>query len=279
MSLPIIDCRSPVAQSLFVTSLRESGFAVLNHHPVESAQIDRVYALWCDFFSSDEKYRYAFDANTHAGFVPTSLSETAKGSALKDLKEFFHYYPRCALPESLRQPTQALFDSMKSFASTLLDWVQRELPDKVRAQLSQSLCSMIAGSYHTLLRVIHYPPVVGDFSPGAIRAAAHEDIALLTLLPSATEKGLQLKLKNGQWEDVPCQRGWLVVNVGDMLSECTQGYLQSTSHRVINPSGVDLHRSRISCPLFLHPADSVVLSDRHTAASYRAERFEELGLV
>lgn len=279
MTLPIINVQETTAKQAFVTSLRETGFAVLDRHPISLEQINRIYALWGDFFNSEEKHHYAFDTKTHAGFVCASQSETAKGSALKDLKEFFHYFPGCDLPESLRSETQALFECMQRFASELLDWIQDELPDSIRAQLTQSLSSMIDRSPHTLLRLLHYPPVRGDFPAGAIRAAAHEDISLLTLLPSATEKGLQVQLKDGTWEDVPCQQGWLIVNVGDMLAECTAHYLEATSHRVINPEGADLHRSRISCPLFLHANDEVALSERHTAASYRRERFKELGLL
>ena len=138
---------------------------------------------------------------------------------------------------------------------------------------------MINGSDQTLLRVLHYPPLAGDEEAGAIRAAAHEDINLITILPAANEPGLQVQLKDGQWADVPSDFGYLIINIGDMLQEASGGYFPSTSHRVINPKGADMSKSRISLPLFLHPRPDVVLSGRHTAKSYLHERLTELGVI
>ena len=112
---------------------------------------------------------------------------------------------------------------------------------------------MLEGSDHTLLRVLHYPPLTGDEEPGAVRAAAHGDINLLTILPAATEPGLQVMGKDGEWHDVPCDFGLLIVNIGDMLEEASGKYYPSTLHRVLNPTGQAATKSRISLPLFLHP--------------------------
>lgn len=138
---------------------------------------------------------------------------------------------------------------------------------------------MIEGSEKTLLRILHYPPLEGDEELGAIRAGAHEDINLLTVLPAANEPGLQVKTKEGDWLDVPCDFGNLIINIGDMLQEASGGYYPSTTHRVINPEGADKTKSRISLPLFLHPKPEVVLSERHTANSYLMERLRELGVI
>jgi len=113
---------------------------------------------------------------------------------------------------------------------------------------------------------------------GAVRAAAHEDINLLTVLPTANERGLQLLTRTGAWIDVPADPGALVVNVGDMLQECSHGYYRSTTHRVVNPTGDSARHSRLSLPLFLQPRPEVILSERHTAASYMDERLRELGV-
>ena len=137
---------------------------------------------------------------------------------------------------------------------------------------------MIKDTPNTLLRVLHYPPLTGDEEPGAIRAAAHEDINLLTILPAANEPGLQVKGKDGEWMDVPADFGNLIINIGDMLQEASNGYFPSTSHRVINPTGKGSDKSRISLPLFLHPRSEVKLSERHTQESYLLERLRELGV-
>ena len=164
-------------------------------------------------------------------------------------------------------------------AGTLLKWVDENAPAEVRAKLSMALPDMITDSKNTLFRLIHYPPLTGNEPKGAIRAASHEDINLLTLLPAATAKGLQVKDAQGNWLDVPVNPGWIIVNAGDMLQECSGHYYTSTAHRVLNPTGEDAKKSRLSMPLFLHPRDEVVLSDRHTRLSYFKERMKELGLM
>ena len=136
---------------------------------------------------------------------------------------------------------------------------------------------MIVGSDMTLLRILHYPPLTGNES--AVRAAPHEDINLLTILPVASAPGLQVLGTDGNWNDVPCDINQVVVNTGDMLQEASQGYFPSTTHRVINPRGEDMQESRMSLPIFLHPRPEVVLSERYTAESYLNERLRELGVV
>ncbi|NMV12645.1 isopenicillin N synthase family oxygenase, partial [Vibrio parahaemolyticus] len=134
-----------------------------------------------------------------------------------------------------------------------LGWVEAYAPKDVQEKFSIALSEMINNSDKTLLRVLHYPPMTGEEEPGAIRAAAHEDINLLTVLPAANEPGLQVKSKEGDWIDVPCDFGNLIINIGDMLQEASGGYFPSTTHRVINPTGGRQEKSRISLPLFLHP--------------------------
>jgi isopenicillin N synthase-like dioxygenase len=279
MSIAVINFLDNNVPKLFADSLLSSGFAVLENHPVPQSLIEELYAAWYDFFQSDEKHSYPFDEKVHDGFVATERSETAKGHTVKDIKEFYHYYLGRRCPESLRALTDKVFLALENLAHQLLTWVEQALPSDVRQQLSMPLTNMIDDSTHTLFRIIHYPPLVGDLEPGAIRAAAHEDINLLTLLPAASAKGLQLQLDTGEWVDVPAEPGWMIINVGDMLAECTAGFYRATPHRVINPSCEYAKKSRVSSPLFLHPREDVVLSSRHTAASYFDERMRELGLL
>jgi isopenicillin N synthase-like dioxygenase len=163
-------------------------------------------------------------------------------------------------------------------ASTLLQWVDENSSAEVRGKFSMPLPEMIKDSQNTMFRLIHYPPLTGDEPVGALRAAAHEDINLLTLLPAATASGLQVKNVQGNWLDVPINPNWIIVNAGDMLQECSGHYYKSTSHRVLNPTGEGAKKSRLSMPLFLHPRDEVVLSNQHTRLSYFQERMKELGL-
>ena len=140
------------------------------------------------------------------------------------------------------------------------------------------LSEMIANSRMNLMRIIHYPPLDSDLKDGAIRASAHGDINLITILPASYQSGLQIQMKNGEWMDVRCEPDWLVINTGDMLNECSGGYYPSTIHRVINPIGEAAKQPRYTIPVFIHPRDEVILSDKYTARSFLNERLTEIGL-
>ena len=163
-------------------------------------------------------------------------------------------------------------------AAELLSWVEKHTPADIAKNYREPLSNMIKDSRHTLLRVLRYPPLTGNEPAGSLRAAAHGDINLLTILPAANEPGLQVQGKDGEWVDVPGDFGMLIINIGDMLQEASQGYYPSTQHRVVNPTGEGAKKSRVSLPLFLHPREDVVLSDRYTAHEYLEERLRELGV-
>ena len=136
-------------------------------------------------------------------------------------------------------------------ALELLDWVEANTPPEIAARLSMPLSKMMEGSKRTLLRVLRYPPLPDSIPDGAVRAAAHEDINLLTVLPASDAPGLELLDTNGQWHPVPCDPGSLAINGGEMLDLATEGYYPATTHRVVNPTGPDARRaacrSRCSC--------------------------------
>ena len=243
--LPIVDFLDADAPRAFVASLHQTGFAVLKNHPRDQALVDGIYAEWLGFFHSDAKNSYPFKPDTHDGYFSTAVSETAKNHSKKDVKEFFHIYPWGQYPAQVSDAALRYYTRGKQLASTLL-------------------------------RVLHYPPLTGQEEPGAMRAAPHGDINLLTILPAATEPGLQVLGTDGGWHDVPCDFGLLIVNIGDMLEEASGRYFPSTVHRVLNPVGEAARKSRVSLPLFLHPRKEVVLSERYTVGSYFEERIREL---
>ncbi|WP_375322725.1 2OG-Fe(II) oxygenase family protein [Aliivibrio logei] len=243
MKLEAIDYTAENAAELFVKSLRETGFGVLKNHPIQQELVQSIYDNWYEFFNSEEKENFHFNVETQDGFFPASVSEVAKGHTKKDIKEYYHYYPTGQCPAQLKTQIQEYYDNANVLAAELLSWVEKYSPEDVSALYSQSLSSMVENSDKTLLRVLHYPPLEGD------------------------------------WLDVPCDFGNLIINIGDMLQEASGGYYPSTTHRVINPEGADKTKSRISLPLFLHPKPEVVLSERHTANSYLMERLRELGVI
>lgn len=275
-TLEAVDYQAPNADRLFTESLRTTGFGVLKNHPLSENQVQHIYSSWKRFFDSEEKNNFASNADTYDGFFPIELAESAKGQSLRDLKEYFHFYPWGQCPSALQADIAQYYADTVSFAAKLLSWIEEQTPASVSQQFSEPLSSMIHESDLSLLRILHYPPIPEDSETDAVRANAHEDINLLTILPAANEPGLQVLSKQGQWLDVPCDFGHLIINSGDMLQEATGGYYPSTTHRVINPEGQSRSKARISLPLFLHPRPDVVLSDRYTAQSYREERLAEL---
>ncbi|SIR38078.1 Isopenicillin N synthase [Sphaerotilus natans] len=274
----VIDWRAVDAPARFVHSLLHTGFAVLTHHPIDTALLRRIEDEWDAWLASPAVDNCRFDPLTQDGYVGPERSETAKGQTEKDLKAFFHHYPGGRYPQELSDAALRYRAQAEALAAQLLDWVQQHAPEAARQSFPQPLPEMIAGSRQTLLRILRYPPLRGDEPAGAMRAAAHEDINLLTVLPAAREPGLQVLGRDGLWRDVPGDAGWLVVNTGDMLQEASGGVFPSTTHRVVNPAGEAARRARLAMPLFLHPRPEVRLSARHTAASYLDERLRELGL-
>jgi len=276
MNVEVVDFTAPDAPSAFTRSLRETGFAVIVNHPLPHQLVQQIYDEWLAFFDSDAKYAYRFSADEQDGWFGPDVSETAKGNTVKDIKEFFHVYPWGKYPTEVSDAALRYAEISKGIAQTLLQWVQDNTPAAVATGFSRPLPRMMDGSTRSLLRVLRYPPLRGDEPADAVRAAAHEDINLLTVLPAANEPGLQVRDVHGNWHDVPCDFGSIAVNSGDMLHLASGGYYPSTTHRVMNPTGQSATRSRLSLPLFLHPADDAVLADGRTAYSFLQERIAEL---
>ncbi len=276
VNVDVVDYTAADAPQRFTKSLHETGFAVLINHPLPQQLVQRIYDEWLEFYSSEAKFAYRYSDDNQDGYFAPDVSETAKGNTIRDIKEFFHVYPWGRYPNEVSDAAQQYAAQAKEIAKTLLGWVEANTPPEVGARFSRPLNEMVDGSDRTLLRVLRYPPLTGAEPEGAVRAAAHEDINLLTVLPAANEPGLQVKDTAGNWHDVPCDFGSLVINCGDMLSLASGGYYPSTTHRVMNPTGDSATRSRLSLPLFLHPADDVILSDDRTAFSFLQERLAEL---
>lgn len=278
MNVLKVDYTADNASAEFARSLRETGFGVLYNHPIDQKLIDEVYADWRTFFADEAlKEKYMRDPKKQDGYFPPSISEKAVGAKHKDLKEFYHIYPSGRFPEELSKKSLEMYRQLSELAKTLLVWIESHLPQEIAKSLSMPLTQMIEDSPQTLLRIIHYPPLSEDVPAGAVRAAAHGDINLLTALVGATTSGLQVQDTEGNWHDVPCDRESIAVNIGDMLQKCTDGYYKSTIHRVVNPDAND-RSARLSMPLFLHPRPEVVLKPGLTADEYLNERLTAIGV-
>ena len=189
MRVETVDYQAPDAGETLARSLRDTGFAVLANHPITPERIAGIYDGWGQFFAGDDKFEFAVQPPAHDGYF-AFRSENAKDSPVKDLKEFFHVYPDCRLPDALEAMTRAIYADLEALGCELLGWIQAEAPASVTDGLAMPLGDMMESSNQSLLRILHYPPVE-EAEPGAIRAAAHEDINLITLLLSGSKPGLQ----------------------------------------------------------------------------------------
>ncbi|MEL7430624.1 MAG: 2-oxoglutarate and iron-dependent oxygenase domain-containing protein, partial [Pseudomonadota bacterium] len=193
-----ISYSDPDAGKLFAKSLHETGFAILKDHPVKPDRIAAMYEAWSSYFAEDDRFSHAVKPGEVHGYYGFK-SENAKGSAHKDLKEFFHVYENRPVPGPVEAETRDFQKNMIAIGAELLGWLQANTPDNVLDTLSEPLPSMINGSHDNLLRVLHYPPIPDDVQPGEERAAAHEDINLITLLVTGSEPGLQARDARGNW--------------------------------------------------------------------------------
>ena len=276
MHIQTVDYRAPNAAQALAQSLHETGFAVLANHPITAAKIDAIYARWASFFAAEKKHAYLRDPVRQDGYFPFK-SEHAKDAKEKDLKEFYHVYPWGQMPESLEAETRAFYADLVGLGVELLGWLDSQLPADIAKKLSAPLQDMMAGSEQSLLRILHYPPVAKDDRVAAIRAAAHEDINLITLLVAGSQPGLQAKDTQGQWHEVPCDPGMITINNGDMLALASDNYFPSTTHRVVNPDE-NSNQSRYSMPMFLHPRPDVALKPDFSADQFLQERLKQIGL-
>lgn len=278
-AIETVDFQAPDAALRFVRSLEATGFALVDRPPIAGDDLERLYEAWLGFFRGTDKRSYVADPRApvpQGGYWPPEVSETAVGHSARDLKEFFHVVPGGGLPPALRDGIEAYRQRALDFARVLLGWLHEQAPADVLSRFPAPLPSLLS-EQHSVLRVVHYPPLAGGEPAGAVRAAAHQDINLLTLLPLAREPGLEVLDGAGRWHALHGRPGQFVINAGDMLAEATGGYFPSTTHRVVNPTGEGRHRSRLALPFFLAPRLDLVLSERYTAGSYLEERLRAIG--
>ena len=276
MNVQLVDFASPEAPRIFADSMLDSGFAVISKHNISDSEISSFYQAWEDFFVFGEPEEFLSRGDDQAGYFPTDKAETAKGNTVQDLKEYFQYWPGTKLPSHLTQLTQSFFTKMISLGLITMQWLQENTDSSLWHKIDRPFPEYLSKE-HTLLRVLRYPPIKGPLAPKALRAAAHEDINLITLLPAADEPGLELKSKSSdEWFPLEAPAGSIVVNIGDMLQELTDGSLPSTSHRVVNPKQQHAQNSRMTAPVFCHPHPELILSERYSAEDYLSERLKEI---
>lgn len=288
---------------------REFGFVGVQDHGLDQAVIDEAYAAFKAFFAlpTEVKAKYHRPGTGGARGYTGYGTEHAKDHAVPDLKEFWHVGREIAgdsdnpCPDQLlpniwpeevadfKPAALKLYDRLDQIGSTMLSAMAIDLG------LPANWFDNTINYGNSILRPIHYPPVdPNQAATGAVRAAQHEDINLITLLIGSQEQGLEILTRGGEWIPVATLPGSIVVNVGDMLQRLTNHVYRSTTHRVINPPDQDMSRSRYSVPFFLHPNPDFEIKtlpecisadnpDRYpesiSSHGYLMERLEEIGLI
>ena len=294
--------RAAFARKL-MASFEAFGFAVVRDHGLDPGLVARATDAAKAFFALpvEDKRRWHVAGQAGArGYTPFRV-ETAKGAALPDLKEFWHvgrdlpegHAYRQTMPDNLWPEDLPAFRPAISELYDAMDELGRELlsATAVGLELPAGWFADKTALGDTILRLAHYPPTPPD--AGGVRAAAHEDINVITLLLGAEEAGLEILTRDGRWLPVNPEPGSLVVNVGDMLQRLTNHLLPSTTHRVANPPPERRGVARLSTPFFVHfqpdfeigtlpscigPANPDRYPQPITAHAYLQQRLAEIGL-
>ena len=263
----------------FIGSIRNTGFAVISNHGIDHNLIRQVQMDWKLFFLDDPKYKESFinreDPNLgYHGYK----KEQAVGAKVPDLKEFFHWIPWRAdskIPSITANSTQDLYVQLEDIGLELLNTLTKYQASHHNMPI-RDYFSHCENSDKTLLRALYYPAVDLSREPGAVRAAAHEDINYITLLVAASSPGLEAKDNEGNWHAIPHEENSIVVNIGDMMQLASKGFYKSTTHRVVNPD--NSNSDRISIPLFIHPHTDTVLDldTGFTAGQYLNQRINQI---
>jgi len=279
------------------------GFVALKGHFLTDALVTTLYTEIKDFFDLPTEIKRTYEQNNggQRGYISFG-KESAKGKKEGDLKEFWHFgqYVESHSKFAAEYPENVTVKELPKFNTTGKETYQ--MLEKTGIYVLRALALFLELDEHyfdnyiangnSILRPIHYPPILEE-PKNAVRAAAHGDINLITLLMGAQGKGLQVQNHDGDWIDAIAAPDEIVINVGDMLSRHSNNRLKSTIHRVVNPPKENWGTSRYSIPFFLHPISDMPLNclencidnenpkqfEDITAGAYLNERLIELGLI
>ncbi|MEE2691726.1 MAG: 2-oxoglutarate and iron-dependent oxygenase domain-containing protein [Pseudomonadota bacterium] len=305
LSLKAYTHGGPAERQAFIDALMEGfqyyGFIILKDHAVSRELLARAYELSAAFFAlpEAEKMKYRAGVDGQRGYTPFG-TEHAKTSKVGDLKEFWHVgreFPKGSplekvyppnlwpeKPEGFRDTFLTVFNALEEAGMVMLEALAPSL------DVPADYFRKMATDGNSILRLLHYPPVPAGANPAALRAAAHEDINLITILVAANGGGLELLDRDGKWLPVDTDPDNLIVDAGDMLARATNDVIPATTHRVVNPPG-SANVSRYSMPFFMHPHSQAMLEcipsckgagakyPPITADAFLKQRLKEIGLA
>jgi len=287
-------------------AFNDSGFITITNHGLSQELIDRLYDNIKAMFALPTELKLKYEKPELAGQrgYTSAGKETAKGAKTADLKEFWQIGQEVTDedPIKIQYPDNEVVEEIADFNAVTLE-IYRKLEESGK-HLLRAIATYLGlpidyfdtqvHNGNSILRGIHYFPIEDPeaLPDDAVRAGAHEDINLITLLIGASADGLEVLTRSGEWLPIKAGHTDIVVNVGDMLQRLTNNRLRSTTHRVVNPPRDLMKSSRYSVPFFLHPRMSMDLTcldscvdaqhpkfyEDMTAGEYLDERLREIGL-
>ena len=286
------------------TAYEDIGFVSLKNHFLSDDLVEELYKEIKCFFSLPLEIKQKYEIpglGGQRGYMSFG-KEHAKGKKEGDLKEFWHFGQEPAADANLTEAylTNIQVEELLDFNHTGMEAFR--MLEKTGIYVLRALALYIgvdefyfdhwANNGNSILRPIHYPPITEE-PEGAVRAGAHGDINLITLLMGASAGGLQVLRKDGEWIDAIPNKDELVINVGDMLERLTNNKLRSTIHRVVNPPREEWDIPRYSIPFFMHPRSEMKLNclpecidaenpkayEDITAGEFLHQRLVDIGLI
>ena len=283
------------------SAFEEIGFVALRGHFLSSKLMEDLYTEIKAFFdlSLEEKKQYEVEGGGGQRGYTSFGKEHAKDRKVGDLKEFWHFgqYEETSpklYPKNLNVDELPVFNSVGKDTYKLLEKTAQHVLQAIAIHLNleEHFFDSFIANGNSILRAIHYPPITQE-PENALRASAHGDINLITLLMGAQGRGLQVMTNDGDWIDAIAEPDELIINMGDMMSRLTNNKLKSTLHQVVNPPKEAWGSSRYSIPFFMHPIAEMPLnclphciSEQQpkayhdtTAGAFLHQRLIELGLI
>jgi isopenicillin N synthase-like dioxygenase len=248
--------------------------------PTDRADLLAIFAL--NDARKRRLYRRKFapeNQNVYRGWFPVQPGNLTSKEGI-DMGGDVAHGPALVVPgDPLREPTplpdEADLPQWRSAVATYYRAMERVAESLLRS-LARNLGlhphHFDASFHHGLstLRLIRYPPrdaaelatitapqvwIESHPTDRYIAGAPHTDSGFITLLAQDGVAGLQARLRDGRWVDVPPVEGTLVVNFGQVLERWSAGRIRATEHRVLG-AGIE----RFSIPFFYEARAEAVIA-------------------
>jgi isopenicillin N synthase-like dioxygenase len=281
-TIPVLDLRAYLAgapgalastAAALRAALEDIGFLIIVNHDVPPELMGRTFAAARRFHDLPLATKMALRMNEHnngymsMGRYAVWTSEVNTNDQ-PDLNEAFFCKRERAPDDPLRRSGRRFVgpnvwpedlpgfrDAVLAYTDTIDALARRLLPVcAVALDLRPDYFDAAFAESQFSFRLSHYPPV--NAAPNQFGIAPHTDANFLTFLAQTDVPGLQVRLPDGHWLDVPYIPNSFAVNSGDMMYRWTNGRFKSTPHRALPPVG----QHRYAIPFFLGPHIDTVIA-------------------